>query len=127
MTQVARIRSRRALLQAQLAANIVAWARENLELTYPEIGDALDVSRRTVMRWAHSEHTPSLEHLAKLEHLSELRHLLDTVFPDPEACAQWLHSPVPALRGRTPMTFIRSGDLQQVIGLLAGLEAGAFA
>ena len=127
MAQVARIHSRRALLQAQLAASVVAWAREILELTYPEIGDALDVNRRTVMRWAHSEHTPSLEHLAKLEHLSELRHLLDTVFSNSEACMRWLHTPVPALRGRTPMAFIRSGDVKQVIGLLAGLEAGAFA
>ncbi len=126
MAQIAQLGTRRALLQAQLAANVVAWARENLELTYPEIGSALEVSRRTVMRWAQSEHTPSLEHLAKLEELSELRHLLDAVFPDLDACAQWLHTPVPALRGRTPMAFIRSGDLREVTGLLAGLEAGAF-
>ncbi len=127
MPHAAHIRSRRALLQAQLAARIVTWAREILELTYPEIGSALEVNRRTVMRWAHSEHAPSIQHLAKLEDLGELRHLLETVFPDAETGSQWLHSPVPMLRGRTPMALIRSGDLQAVIGVLAGLEAGAFA
>lgn len=122
-----RIRSRRTLLQAQLAASAVAWAREILELTYPEIGSALEVNRRTVMRWAQSEHAPSLQHLAKLEDLGELRHLLETVFPDREAASEWLHRPVPMLRGRTAMSLIRSGDLREVIGVLAGLEAGAFA
>ena len=121
------IGSPRALLQARLAAGIVAWAREVLELTYPEIGSALEVHRRTVMRWAQSENTPSGEHLSKLEELSELRHLLETVFPRPDVCSEWLHTPVRALRGHTPMAFIRAGDLQQVIGVLAGLEAGAFA
>ena len=119
--------SRRALLQAQLAASVVAWAREILELSYPEIGSALEVNRRTVMRWAQSEHTPSVQHLSKLEDLSELRHLLEIVFPDPESGAEWLHTPVPMLRGRPPMALIRAGDLQEVIGVLAGLEAGAFA
>ncbi len=127
MSRAARIRSRRALLQAQLAARVVTWAREILELTYPEIGSALEVNRRTVMRWAQSEHAPSIQHLAKLEDLGELRHLLETVFPDTETGSQWLHTPVPVLRGRTPMALIRSGDLRAVIGVLAGLEAGAFA
>jgi transcriptional regulator with XRE-family HTH domain len=117
----------RTLLQARLAAGVVAWAREALELTYPEIGNALDVTRRTVMRWAQSEHAPTVSHLAKLEELSELRHLLETVFPDSGARMEWLHSPVPLLRGRTPMSFIRQGELKEVIGILAGLEAGAFA
>lgn len=123
----AHLGSRRALLQARLAASVVAWAREVLELTYPEIGSALEVNRRTVMRWAHSEHAPSLQHLAKLEDFSELRHLLQTVFPDPVASAEWLHTPVPSLNGRTPMAVIRAGDLPKVIGVLAGIEAGAFA
>ena len=127
MQQAAQIGSRRALLQAQLAAGVVAWAREILELTYPEIGTALEVNRRTVMRWAQSEHAPSVQHLAKLEDLSELRHLLETVFPDPETSSEWLHAPVPMLRGRTPMALIRAGNLRDVIGVLAGLEAGAFA
>lgn len=127
MPRAPRIRSRRALLQAQLAAGVVAWAREILELTYPEIGTALEVNRRTVMRWAQSEHAPSLQHLAKLEDFSEFRHLLETVFPDLEAGSEWLHTPVPMLRGRTPMALIRAGDLHEVIGVLAGLEAGAFA
>ena len=125
--RAAHLRSRRALLQAQLAAGVVAWAHEVLELTYPEIGSALAVDRRTVMRWAQSEHAPSLEHLSKLEELSELRQLLQTVFSDPDARLEWLHSPVPALRGRTPMSFIRDSELQEVIGVLAGVEAGAFA
>ncbi len=127
MPTAPRIRSRRALLQAQLAASVVAWAREILELTYPEIGTVLEVNRRTVMRWAQSEHAPSLQHLAKLEDFSELRHLLEAVFPDPEPASEWLHTPVPMLRGRTPMALIRAGNLQEVIGVLAGLEAGAFA
>ena len=87
MRQAAQIGSRRALLQAQLAAGVVAWAREILELTYPEIGTALEVNRRTVMRWAQSEHAPSVQHLAKLEDLSELRHLLDA-FPAIEEVLQ---------------------------------------
>jgi hypothetical protein len=59
--------------------------------------------------------------------MRELRFLLETVFPDPEARVEWLHSSVPAIRGRTPISAIRRGQVDDVIGVLAGIESGAFA
>jgi hypothetical protein len=42
-----------------------------------------------------------------MERLRELMHLLRTCFATPDAVQEWLHSPVPLLRGRTPASLIQ--------------------
>ncbi len=120
--------SARAILELQVAKRAVEWARSVLGLSYLEVGAATGASERTVMRWAQGVHPPRREHRERIERLNELRQLLTTVFGNDTAAAQaWLHEPVPLLRGRTPMSLITKGAVDEVIGVLAGLEAGAFA
>jgi len=38
----------------------------------------------------------------------------------------WLHEPVQALRGRTPLRMITQGDAAKVLTLLANIDAGVF-
>jgi|GEM_PF-840688 len=117
----------RADLRAQAASNAIQWAHESLQLTYPELGKLLDVSRRTVMRWAQQKNSPRSASAEKLEDLYELRHLLEIVFPDEASANEWLNAPVPMLRGRTPISRILDGQLSDVVEVLATLESGAFA
>ena len=38
----------------------------------------------------------------------------------------WLHEPVQAFRGRTPLRMITQGDAAKVLTLLANIDAGVF-
>lgn len=117
----------RAVLELKVATRAIEWAQEALGMTYAEVGTAVGVSERTVSRWAQQSHPPRREHRDRIEKLNELRQLLTTVFAnDVTAAQEWLHEPVPMLRGRTPMSLVVKGQLDDVIGVLAGLESGAF-
>lgn len=117
----------RAALELKVAMRVIEWARTALGMSYAEVGGAIGASERTVIRWAQQSHPPRREHRDRIERLNELRQLLATVFGDDGTAAQeWLHEPVPMLRGRTPMSLIVKGQLDEVIGVLAGLESGAF-
>lgn len=114
-------------LELTAAGTTIDWASEELDLNYSEIGGLIGVDRRTVYRWRHHESLPSPTHRMRLESLRELRFLLDKVFEDAEGALAWLHRPVPALRGRTPIARLREGRMDEVLGVLAGLESGAYA
>ena len=52
---------------------------------------------------------------------------LDEVFgADKHRVQAWLHEPVQALRGRTPLRMITQGDAAKVLTLLANIDAGVF-
>ncbi|MFW5904944.1 MAG: antitoxin Xre/MbcA/ParS toxin-binding domain-containing protein [bacterium] len=108
------------------SARTVSWAHDNLSLSYREIGAVLDVDERTVRRWQKAETTPRGEHRDRLESLRELRHLLGEVFSTPAEAQEWLHSSVPAFRGRSPISLIRAGRTEEVIQVLATIESGAY-
>lgn len=117
----------RAAMELKVATRAIEWARAALGLTNAEVGAALGASERTVIRWTRQANPPRREHRDRIEKLNELRHLLSSVFGDDEGAARvWLHEPVPALRGRTPLSLIVRGQMDGVIGLLAGLESGSF-
>jgi uncharacterized protein (DUF2384 family) len=117
----------RAVLELKVATRAIEWARTALGLSYAEVGGAVGASERTVIRWAQQSHPPRREHRDRIEKLNELRQLLTTTFgPNETAAQEWLHEPVPMLRGRTPMSLVVQGQLDDVIGVLAGLESGAF-
>jgi hypothetical protein len=113
-------------LKKKTASEAVAWAHDALELGYGEIGAAVDADERTVGRWEGREVVPRARHQAKLEALGELRHLLGIVFETKAEADEWLHTPLPAFRGRTPMSVLRAGRLEQVIEVLATMESGDF-
>lgn len=116
----------RASLEMEYATATLAWARETLELTDPEIGRALGVDRKTVQRWREQQSAPSVTHRREMEKLHQLRHFLETGFRTPDASERWLHAPSPGLSGRTPLGVLGSGDLDTVLQLLGTLAAGAF-
>ena len=113
-------------LQLTAASTTLDWASETLDLSYSEIGDLIGVDRRTIYRWRFEESLPSPSHRRRLESVRELRFLLDKVFEDSEKALEWLHRSVPMLRGRTPISLLREGRVDEVIGVLAGLESGAY-
>lgn len=116
----------RALLEMEYADATVSWAREALELTDSEVGQALGVDRRTIQRWRDRRSAPSSTHRRQMEKLNQLRHLLETSFRSAEAGQRWLHAPSRALAGRRPIAVLADGDMDAVIQLLGTLAAGAF-
>jgi uncharacterized protein (DUF2384 family) len=116
-------------LEAKSTAELVAWIRAFLGLTYSELGLLAGATTRTAQRWgAGKELTlPSGEHRAKLEQLRELKRLLGSTFPTETIALEWLHRDVPLLQGHRPIDLVRQGELRPVIEVLAGAHAGAFA
>ena len=113
--------------ETRTASTTVRRAYEQLDLNWTEIGGSVGATRKTVVRWRDREHAPSREHRRQLGKLQELLYLVDVLFDGPEEAREWLYSPVPMLRGRTPVSLLVEGEIDQVVSVLAGLESGAFA
>lgn len=113
--------------EVRAANQTLDWVHDKLGLDWTEVAGAVGADRRTIYRWRRGRSGPSAEHRERIEDLRELRFLLETVLPDWDARLEWLYASVPQLRGRTPISLIRLGRLDAVIGVLAGLESGAFA
>lgn len=103
----------------------IGWVRDTLDLTYEDIGRTVGASRRSVSRWVRREAAPSRQHRQRMEQLRVLRHLVQDLFEDEEEALEWFHSSVPMLRGRTPISLLEEGEIDEVLGVLAGLESGA--
>src|SRR4051794_26463363 len=114
------------MIEIERMDDALDWAHDELGLTYDQIGAALNVSERTLRRWRAHAHAPRARQKELIEDLRELRHVLSAPFPDPRLRLQWLHSPEPLLRGRTPISFLRAGHVSKVVDVLATLESGAF-
>jgi uncharacterized protein (DUF2384 family) len=115
----------RADLEREFADATIAWAESALELSDPEIGQALGVDRKTVYRWRRHESVPAPEQRRRMEQLNHLRWLLANAFRTADIGKRWLHQSVPGLQGRTPLTVLAEGDLDSVIGVLATHVTGA--
>jgi uncharacterized protein (DUF2384 family) len=116
-------------LEAKSTAELVAWIRAFLGLTYSELGLLAGATTRTAQRWGDAKELtlPSGEHRAKLEQLREFKRLLGSTFPNETVALEWLHRDVPLLQGHRPIDLVRRGELRPVIEVLAGAHAGAFA
>jgi putative toxin-antitoxin system antitoxin component (TIGR02293 family) len=114
------------LLERSKNAEVIAWAHDELGIGYKEIGRVVRASERTVLRWKGRETLASQRHRARLQGLNRLKHLLSRVFREPQGANEWLHSPVPALGGRTPISYLRDGKLRPVLEVLASFDAGVF-
>jgi putative toxin-antitoxin system antitoxin component (TIGR02293 family) len=110
-----------------VAVNTVRAAREWMGLSDSEIARATGAHRRTVQRWINGGAAPRPLHADKMEQLRELLHLLQVVFNEPDAAQEWLYSPVPMLRGRSPISLVQDNRSEEVIAILAGLASGAHA
>lgn len=103
------------------------WAHERLELDYAEIARCLGATRRTIHRWLNRESMPSRKYRDRMEKLRVLRHLLEEVFESHDEALEWMYSPVPMLRGRSPVSVMEEGGLDDVVGVLAGFHSGSHA
>ena len=119
----------RAKAEVHQVAKAVTWAERELELTDVEIGRALGgASTRTVARWRERAQRPHPPAVVAAESLLTLSHALQVVFGnDRERMQAWLHEPVPAFRGRTPLRLIAGGEAAKIVTLLANIDAGVFA
>lgn len=115
-----------AQIEIHTIGETLTWAHDEMGLTYDQIGGILEVSGRTLRRWRHDNQEPRPRQKERIEDLRELKYVLREVFPEPEAREQWLHSPSKLLRGRTPMSLLRRGQVARVASALATLESGAF-
>jgi putative toxin-antitoxin system antitoxin component (TIGR02293 family) len=114
------------LLERSKNAEVITWAHDELGIGYKEIGRVVRASERTVLRWKGRETLASQRHRARLQGLNRLKHLLSRVFQEPRGAHEWLHSPVPVLGGRTPISYLREGKLRPVLEVLASFDAGVF-
>lgn len=115
----------RLLLEMEFATATLGWAERELELSDQEIGHALGVDRKTVYRWRKRESAPRPEQRKQMEKLTQLKWLLENAFRTAAEGKRWLHQPVPALRGRLPISVLTDGDIDSVIGVLATHVSGA--
>jgi putative toxin-antitoxin system antitoxin component (TIGR02293 family) len=113
-------------IERSMNAEVIAWAHDELGIGYREIGRVVRASERTVLRWKSRETLASPRHRVRIQGLNRLKHLLSRVFRDAEGAHRWLHAPVPALGGRTPISYLREGKLRPVLEVLAGFDAGVF-
>lgn len=102
------------------------WVHDEIGLTYAEIGSILEVSEPTRRRWRSHDHQPRASQNARMEDLYEFRQVLTKVYREADDRREWLNSPSRMLRGRTPISFLRTGKLSRVVSVLAALESGAF-
>jgi uncharacterized protein (DUF2384 family) len=115
----------RAELEREYAGAALGWAERELELTDVEIGQTLGVDRKTIYRWRNRESAPAPEQRKRMEKLTQLKWFLETAFRTRALGKRWLHQPVPGLRGRTPISVLTDGDIDNVLGLLATHSSGA--
>lgn len=111
--------------RVKAANTTIDWAHDTLSLSYESIAEAIGAHRRSVARWRAGDSVPSLRHRQAMEKLRTLRFLLESIFESPDAAIEWLHSGVPMLRGRTPISFLERGRLEEVIEVLAAFDSGA--
>lgn len=114
-------------LEKSFVQQTLRRAHEELGLSDSEIGAVIGAHRRTIQRWKHEDAIPSPGHRERMEQITELLYLLRSTFRTVEAAQKWLHSPVSLLRDRTPISLLRKGRINEVIGVMAGLNSGAFA
>ena len=113
-------------LEMEFAGTTLGWVERELELTDPEMGQAIGVDRKTIYRWRKRESAPAPEQRKRVEKLSQLRWFIENAFRTPAIGKSWLHQAVPALRGRTPLSLLIDGDIDSVLGVLATHVAGAY-
>ena len=123
-----RLESPRARAEAKKVAAAVAWAEREIELTDDEVAGAMGgVSPRTVARWREELQRPQSSAVIAAETLLVLARAMDAVFGgDKDKMQGWLHEPLLAFRGRTPLRMIVQGDAGRVVTLLANIDAGVF-
>jgi putative toxin-antitoxin system antitoxin component (TIGR02293 family) len=114
-------------LEKKAAMQTIETAHDVFGLNYMDLAAALDVDRRTLLRYRKGVNAPSPKVRIRMEVLREIAHLLLEIFQSKEAGLEWLYSPTDLLRSRRPIDLMRKGEIDHVLSILAGLYSGAFA
>lgn len=112
-------------LEKEAAKQTIEEARETFGLNYVDLAAALDIDRRTLLRYRKEVSAPSPKVRMRMEKLREITYLLLEVFETKEEGLRWLYSSVELLRGRRPIDLMRNGEIDDVLAVLAGLYSGA--
>ena len=84
----------RAELEMEFAGAALGWVERELEMTDPEIGQALGVDRKTIYRWRKRESAPAPEQRKRMEKLTPAEKKPN---PKPEAILKYAHTPISML------------------------------
>jgi uncharacterized protein (DUF2384 family) len=112
-------------LEMEAARDTVEEARRCFGLKYVELAEALGATPRSLLRCRNLASVPSRPVQARLEKVRQISHLLGEGFGNEDSEMGWLYSPVSMLRGRRPIDLIRSGELDPVLAIPAGLYSSA--
>jgi uncharacterized protein (DUF2384 family) len=112
-------------LERETARKTIEDTRGSFGLNYVDIASALDVDRRTLLRYRKLRNTPVPEVRDRLDILRQIAFLIEELFAKREDGLVWLYEAVPLLQGRRPIDLIRKGKLDEVLSILAGLYSGA--
>jgi transcriptional regulator with XRE-family HTH domain len=91
-----------------------------------DIANIVDVSPAMVSRWSSGKATPDLKTQTVI---AGLRYVVDRLaeFYTPGETRLWLHAPHPILKGERAIDLINTGRVEEVLGVIETLDAGAYA
>lgn len=99
-------------------------ARQQLDISYREIAQALHAEESTVHRWRNGSVAPTPVFIGRLGSLGDLLVELNRTFARQTDAREWLAKPNPALQNKTPLEVILGGHMDRVTGMLYALNAG---
>lgn len=115
------------MVAAQMATLEPRELRRDLNLSRERMARLIDVSSKTIERLEEQDssptgskgHAPSTSKArARLAHIQEMRDLGLMVYTG-EGFRQFLRTPLPIFKSRTPLQMIEQGEIDQVIAALA--------
>lgn len=115
----------RQAIESRTAERVVSDALNILQLTQEDLAAALKVSPRTVRRWQAGGHVPQKDSRSELQDMQRFLYLLTRTVP-PNAAPRWARTPLPHLKGRTPLAVLQEGKLGELLRLVAAVDSGAF-
>lgn len=111
---------------AKVTEDTVLWTEKTFGFSESEIGGIIGVEGSTVHRWKKGRTVPRSENYDEMEDLRELKYMIEKVFgEDTDRIREWLHTQVDYLNGRTPVSYLRKGDLEPLIKMLSTIASGA--
>lgn len=110
---------------ATAVSRILDQLRDEGGLQGKDIANIVAVSPATVSRWSNGKASPDLRTQTVI---AELRYVVDRLsdFYSADETRLWLHTPHQLLRGERAIDLINYGRTEEVLGVIEGLDAGAY-
>ena len=113
------------ICRAESISKDIGAIRNCLDISAERLGNMLQVSSRTVIRWEEAKHSPTNPNqqinISKLKEIVELGCMVYT----PEGLREFLFKPQPVFKGHTAFQLISIGDYETVLGAIAADYEGA--